>query len=52
MLEFIVDVSGLQEGHEGIERDVRAATKRIAMLARSLGHGVEIKRTFIINKVD
>lgn len=39
-----VDVSGCPEGYVGLEKDVRSATKRIAMLAKGLGGNVYIER--------
>lgn len=51
-LEFTVDVSGCSMGYNGLERDIRAVTKRIATLAKSLGDGVDITRTFVVNKED
>lgn len=52
VLEFMVDFSGCQVGYDGLERDIRAVAKRIAMLAKCLGDGVQIKRKFIVNEVD
>jgi hypothetical protein len=44
VLEFTVDASGCPEGYVGLEKDVRSATKRIAMLPKGLGGNVYIER--------
>ncbi|KAF1912641.1 hypothetical protein BDU57DRAFT_523046 [Ampelomyces quisqualis] len=52
VLEFTVNFSGCLVGYDGLDRDIRAVAKRIAMRAKCLGEGVQIKRKFIMNEVD
>lgn len=52
VLEFTVHVNGYLEGYVGLEMDVQSATRRIAMLAKSLGPNAYIKRTFIVRNLD